>query len=72
MTDTEKLNALIGNGVKNMDIFARDLQVGDKVNCHEQGWLTVKKIEDKWMIYVTYDNGTETYYSRDHRLFVIR
>ena len=55
-----------------MDIFARDLQIGDRVDCHEQGWLTVKKIEDKWIIYVTYDNGTETYYSRDHRLFVVR
>lgn len=55
-----------------MDIFARDLQIGDKVNCHEQGWLEVKKIEDKWVIYVTYDNGTETYYSRDRRLFVVR
>lgn len=52
--------------------FARDLQVGDKVNCHEQGWLEVKKSKDEWMIYITYDNGTETYYSRDHRLFVIR
>lgn len=55
-----------------MDIFARDLKVGDKVNCHEQGWLTVKSIKDSWIIYVTYDNGMETYYSRDHRLFVIR
>ena len=23
------------------------LEIGDKVNCHEQGWLEVKKIEDK-------------------------
>ena len=53
-----------------MDIFARDLKVGDIV--HEHGWLTVKRVEDKWMIYVIYDNGTKAYYSRDHRLFVIR
>lgn len=26
-----------------MDIFARDLKVGDEVNCHEQGWLIVKE-----------------------------
>ena len=55
-----------------MDIFARDLKVGDEVNCHEQGWLTVKEVKDEWMIYVTYNNGYKTYYARDHRLFVVR
>lgn len=55
-----------------MDLFARDLKVGDKVNCHMQGWLTVKEIEHRWMIYVTYDNGYKTYYSKGDRLFVIR
>lgn len=55
-----------------MDLFARDLKVGDKVNCHEQGWLTVKAIKNEWLIYVTYDNGKETYYSKDDRLFVVR
>lgn len=55
-----------------MDLFVKDLKVGDKVNCHEQGWLTVTKIEDSCIVYVTYDNGWETYYDRNHRLFVIR
>jgi len=55
-----------------MDIFARDLKVGDLVNCHEQGWLTVKEIEYDWFITITYNNGWTTKYSRDKRLFVIR
>lgn len=55
-----------------MDIFAKDLKVGDKVDCHEQGWVTVKKIKYEWVIYVTFNNGTETYYSKDDRLFIIR
>lgn len=59
-------------GRTDMDLFARDLKVGDKVNCHEQGWLTVKAIRNEWLIYVTYDNGKETYYSKDDRLFVVR
>lgn len=58
-------------GAKTLNIFARDLKVGDKVNCYE-GWLTVKKIEDGCTIYVTYDNGTETHYSKDCKLFVVR
>ena len=58
-------------GAKTLNIFARDLKVGDKVNCYE-GWQIVKEIEDKNMIYVTYDNGTETHYSKDYRLFVVR
>lgn len=60
------------NWSENMEIFARDLRVGDKVNCHERGWLIVKEIKKQWIIYVTYDNGIEKYYSKEDRLFVIR
>jgi hypothetical protein len=55
-----------------MDIFARDLRMGDKVNCHERGWLIVKKIENKWMLHITYNDGTEIDYFEGDRLFVIR
>lgn len=55
-----------------MDLYAKDLKVGDKVNCHEQGWLTVTAIRNEFLIYVTYDNGKETYYSKDDKLFVVR
>lgn len=55
-----------------MDLYAKDLKIGDKVNCHEQGWRTVKEIDARWMIYVTYDNGYQTYYSKEDKLFVIR
>lgn len=55
-----------------MDLFARDLKVGDKVNGHEMGWLIVTEVKDGFMIYVTYNNGYKTYYGRDTRLFVIR
>lgn len=55
-----------------MDIFAKDLKVGDKVDCHEQGWLIVKEIKYEWVIYVTYNNGTKTYYSKGDKLFIIR
>lgn len=65
-------NTTNGRWSENMEIFARNLKVGDKVNCHERGWLTVKEIKKQWVIYVTYDNGTETYYSKEDRLFVIR
>lgn len=28
-----------------MKVTARELKVGNKVNCHEDGWLTVSKIQ---------------------------
>lgn len=53
-------------------LYAKDLKVGDKVNYHEQGWLTIKEIRSEFLIYVTYDNGEETYYLNNEMVFVIR
>lgn len=56
-----------------MDIFARDLKIGDKINCHEDGWLTVKKIKKTCILnIVTFENGNEKDYYLGERVFVIR
>ena len=59
-----------------MDIFARDLKVGDKVNCHEDGWLIVRKIKPSFIINtVTFekeDYFITKYFNLDERVFVIR
>lgn len=34
--------------------FARELKIGDIVNGHEDGWITVKSIEKGWNLKVTY------------------
>lgn len=57
-----------------MDVFVKDLKVGDKVNCHGDGWLVVTKV-DCWcksIIAITYDNGIEMKYTPDEKLFIIR
>ena len=56
-----------------MEIFARDLKVGDKVNCHEDGWLVVTKIKESFILnIVTFENGKEKYliYNDDYILNV--
>ncbi len=55
-----------------MDIFARDLKPGDKVSCRGQKRYTVKNVEYKDMVYVTYDDGVGTCYFKDDRLSVVR
>ena len=56
-----------------MEIYAGDLRVGDKVNCHEDGWLIVKKIKKSSLLdIVTFENGKEKYYNFAERVFVIR
>ena len=60
-------------GDKSMEIFARDLKVGDKVNCHEDGWLIVTKIKESFILnVVTFENGKEKYYNLGDRVFVVR
>ena len=56
-----------------MEIFARDLKIGDKVNCHEDGWLVVAKIKESFILnIVTFENGKEKYYNLGDKVFVVR
>lgn len=56
-----------------MEIYAGDLKVGDRVNCHEDGWLTVKKVKRSSLLdIVTFENGKEKYYNFAERVFVMR
>lgn len=56
-----------------MEIFARDLKVGDKVNCHENGESVVTKIKESFMLnVVTFENGKEKYYNLGDKVSIIR
>lgn len=49
-------------------VYAKELQKGDMVNGHEDGWLTVKNIRklNRTFIEVDFINGTQkTYFSGD-------
>lgn len=58
-----------------MEIFAQDLKIGDKVNCHEHGWLIVRNvIRRPWDIEVQYDDdpGNLRSYYKDEKVFIVR
>lgn len=56
-----------------MEIFARDLKVGDKVNCHVDGCLVVKKIRKSFLLnIVTFENGKDKYYNLDDKVSIVR
>lgn len=57
-----------------MEIFAKDFKVGDKVNCHCDGWLIIKDIKFTYASFISalFNNGTERTYDGSDRVFVIR
>lgn len=60
-------------GGKNMEILAGDLKVGDKVDCHEDGWLVVTKIKESFILnIVTLENGKEKYFNLYEKVSVVR
>lgn len=59
-----------------MEIYADDLRVGDKVNCHEDGWLVVRKVKPSFILnIVTFEKDDyfiTKYFRFDEKVFVVR
>lgn len=54
-----------------MEKYAKDIKIGDTVNRHCQGWQTVTNIRKSYLIYITFSNIEEIYYSPHDKLFVV-
>ena len=61
-----------------IEVYAKDLKIGDKVNCKMDGWLTVEKIDNTYIqsVYVTYidEKGKhkDKHYYKYSKLWVTR